>query len=157
MLRQASAKEIRSGEVDRRDGHIAIVMCFYPRGLRRELRDEYIRRLAPDEPLFREWKAIELKAGHDAAFRLTRYEKRFHLGPEALEDLKRLSALAKVKDVYLVCQCAIGERCHREMLLLAAKKFFRAPADKIFHAYPDFERRLREKSVGASLVSARQD
>lgn len=138
MLKQASAKQIRTGEVGRRHGHIAIAMCFYPRGLRKELRDEYRRNLAPDVKLFKEWQIHEKKSGHDEAFRLSRYEKRFTLSPEAMSDLERLSALSREKDVYVVCQCAVGERCHREILLLLAKKKFRAPISKVFHEYPDF-------------------
>jgi uncharacterized protein YeaO (DUF488 family) len=138
MLRQASVSQIRKGEITRDDGYVVITMRFYPRGLRKELRDEYRGELAPEKGLFKEFKRHQAAEGHDEAFRLSRYERRFALGPDALAHLKRLSELARKTDVFLVCQCAVGERCHRELLLLMARKRFNAPVDRVFHRYPDF-------------------
>jgi uncharacterized protein YeaO (DUF488 family) len=142
VLKQGSVKQIRTGEITRGSGYVAITMCFYPRGLRKELRDEYRKNLAPDNVLFKEWQVFEKAHGHEAAFRLSRYEDRFTLSEEALENLRRLSELARKQDVYLICQCAVGERCHREILLLEAKRRFRAKTGKVFHTYPRYFARL---------------
>jgi hypothetical protein len=142
MLRQASVHQLRTGAISRATGHIAICMCLHPRNLPGNLRDEYLSCLAPDRELFGEWKAVEKKAGHNPAFQAVRYEERFELGPEALDQLERLARLAEDKVVYLVCQCSVGERCHREMLLLAAKTILDAKVGNIYHAYPAFEARL---------------
>jgi uncharacterized protein YeaO (DUF488 family) len=125
MLKQASVADLKSGAVTRRDGHVVIVMRFYPRGLSRELRDEYLRSLAPEVALFRDFKARERAHGdHDRAFREVDYERRFTLGEEGLRDLRRLHEMSRERDVYLVCQCQVGQSCHRELLLRIARERF---------------------------------
>lgn len=136
MIEQASVGQLRRGELTRRHGHIAITMRYYPRGLRKELRDEYLGSLAPDKALFKDFKRWQPR-GHDAAFQKARYDERFWLGEEALAHLARLAALSRKKTVYLICQCEVGERCHREMLMLLARRRFRARIGKIHNAYPD--------------------
>jgi uncharacterized protein YeaO (DUF488 family) len=129
MLKQASVADLRSGRVTRRDGHVVIVMRHYPRGLPRELRDEYVRALAPDEVLFREFKARARALGdHERAFADVDYERRFRLGAAGLRELERLSELSRTRDVYLVCQCRVGDSCHRELLLRLARERFAAGA-----------------------------
>jgi uncharacterized protein YeaO (DUF488 family) len=135
MLKQASVKDIRTGAVTRRDGYVAITMAFYPRGLKKELRDEYLGSLAPDKALFKDFKRWQAKLGHEEGFRKSRYLRRFKLSQQALAALERLSALGRKRDVYLVCQCAVGERCHREILLLLAKKRFGARVDEVLNDY----------------------
>ena len=141
MLRQASVRQLREGAISRAKAHIAICMCLHPRGMPGELRDEFLSILAPDRNLFRDWKSREAKVGHEAAFRETNYEERFQLPPEALVELRRLIGLSREKIVYLVCQCAVGERCHREILLLTAKAMG-AETGNVYHRYPVFEARL---------------
>ncbi len=135
MLKQASVRQIRSKEISRKDGYIAITMHFYPRGLSKDLRDSYLRSLAPDDKLFRQFKVAEKAFGHHGAFKKVNYEKRFHLSDQALDDLRLLSTLASRKDVYLVCQCEVGEKCHREILMLIAEKLFHVKIDRIFNSY----------------------
>lgn len=138
MLKQASVGQIRSGEISRENGYLVLGMAHYPRGLKSDLTDEYRSDLAPDRDLLREWKEVERKFGHDIAFEKTDYENRFQLKPEAKEHLKILSEFARRADVYLICQCELGQRCHREMLMLYAEREFGAPIDRVFHAYPRF-------------------
>lgn len=142
MLLQGSVGDLRSGKLSRKDGYIVVAMAFYPRGMEKTLRDEYQAALAPDRELFREWKGYEEKFGHDEAFVRSNYEARFKLDYEAMYKLRRIVERAANQDVYLVCQCAPGERCHREMLLLAAQKKLGAKTGPIHHAYPVFEARL---------------
>jgi uncharacterized protein YeaO (DUF488 family) len=144
MLKQASVADLRSGAVTRRDGHVVIVMRHYPRGVARELRDEYVRALAPDEVLFREFKARQRALGdHDRAFAEVSYEQRFRLHDVGLRELGRLCELSRTRDVYLVCQCRVGEFCHRELLLLTARARHAAETGPVHRHYPQFERRLR--------------
>lgn len=145
LLRQASVADLRSGSVTRRDGHVAVVMRFYPRGLVRELRDEYLRSLSPEETLFREFKTRERATGdHGLAFAEVDYERRFGLGDEGLVELRRLAELSRERDVYLVCQCQVGQHCHRELLLLIARERFGAVTDPPTQRYPEFEARLQK-------------
>jgi hypothetical protein len=115
-------------------------MCYYPRGIKKEWRDDYRNDLAPDRKLFGQWKEFEKKSGHDQAFELSHYEERFHLSPVALFLLKKWSE--EKKTTYLVCQCHIGERCHREMLLLTAQKKYGAQIGRLYHSYPIYEKRI---------------
>jgi uncharacterized protein YeaO (DUF488 family) len=142
MLQQVSIAEIRQGKVARKDGYLVATMCYYPRGLRRALLDEYRSDLAPDRKLFAEWKAVEREAGHEAAFVKSRYEKRFTLSPRAIEKLGELSLRAQREPVFLACQCALGERCHREMLMLLAREELGAPVGRLYHSYPTFRKRI---------------
>jgi uncharacterized protein YeaO (DUF488 family) len=154
MIKQGSVAEIRRKELTTQDGFIVIAMCFYPRGLRRELRNEYCGDLAPDRVLFREWKEYEREFGHDEAFRRSDYENRFQVTHHAFLKLRELSFLAGKKDVYLICQCQVGERCHREMLMLMAEQILKASVDKIFHNYSDFYLRLKTGDLSQVFAEA---
>lgn len=145
MLKQASIGQIRSGEISRDDGYLVACMAFYPRGLKKELLDEYRTHLAPARTLFAEWKKYEQEFGHDEAFKKSNYEERFTLPPDARESLRRLVDISKTKDVYLACQCEPGARCHREMLLLYAQSQFNAAIEPPHHAYPIFQKRIAYK------------
>ncbi len=138
MIAQASVAQIRRGEISPSDGYVVIAMCFFPRGLKRELRNESRSNLAPDRALFKEWQKFEQEFGHDLAFAKSNYEQRFQLDDSAKYDLRRLTELSRTKNVYLVCQCAVGERCHREMVMLFAQRFYQATIAPVFHSYPDF-------------------
>jgi len=152
MIKQASVRQIRQGERTRKDGYVVITMCFYPRGIKKALRDEYRRGLAPDVVLFKDWQKHCKAEGHNAAFARADYQRRFYLSEEAYQDLKRLSEIGRDRDVYLVCQCTVGEMCHREILMLAARTEFKAPVDRIFNTYPVIERRLMTRKDGLRLA-----
>lgn len=132
MLRQASVTDIQRGRITKEDGRIVICMRHYPRFLRRELRDEYLACLAPYDELFRDFRtALGTVAHHDAAFKKSKYTKRFALSERGLAELKRLSELSRKQDVYLVCQCARGEMCHTLLLMRMAKNFFNAKIEHV--------------------------
>lgn len=144
MLKQASVSQVRKQELTKNDGYLVIAMRFYPRGLKKELWDEYRSELAPQAELFKEWKEFEAEFGHEAAFEKSDYESRFELSRRSLAYLEELSKMSQEKNVYLICQCDLGERCHREMLLLMAQKLFHAQTDSLSHSYPVFEKRIDE-------------
>jgi uncharacterized protein YeaO (DUF488 family) len=136
MLKQSSVTDIRNGNIHRDHGYIVITMCFYPRGLRTEFRDEYHGELAPDKKLFKDWQAQKELHGHELAFEYSDYEARFTLSEEAWDHLERLADLSNERDVYFVCQCDVGEKCHREILMLLAEREFHAKIAKVYHQYP---------------------
>lgn len=138
MLKQASVAQIKKQEITRDDGYIAITMRGYPRGLKRELRNEFLPNLAPTRDLLEDFKKYEKSDGHEAAFTKSNYYARFKLSESAGHDLRHLADLAQKQVVYLVCQCEIGERCHREILMLMAKKKFGTKIGEVFHEYPEF-------------------
>lgn len=149
MLKQGTVDQVRNQEIPRENSHIVITMCYYPRGIKKEWRDEFHSSLAPDRALFKEWKELEKTVGHDEAFTKSNYEARFNLTPLAIYHLKQYSE--SDKDVFFICQCKVGERCHREMLMLASKIKFAAKVDQIFHPYPIFEKRIPELDLKLKL------
>lgn len=143
MLKQARVEDISKNRITKLHGHIVVVTHFYPRFLKRKLVDDYIKDLAPTRELLSEFKAAEKETGdHDQGFKAVDYESKFTLSDSGLAELARLSALAETKDVYLVCHCSVGQRCHRELLLMIAKKHFGATVGRIHHAYSTFEHRV---------------
>jgi uncharacterized protein YeaO (DUF488 family) len=120
-------------------------MRFYPRFLRKELRDEFLAVLAPKKELLHDFNAAQKRLGnHNDSFAEVDYEQRFELSPKGLAELTRLAEMSKEKDVYLLCVCNLGDRCHREILMLFAHKLYGTPIDKVFHTYPIVMSRLPE-------------
>ncbi len=128
-----SLEQIRRGEITKNDGFVIVCMRFYPRGLKKELIDEFQPRLSPPKQLLLDFKKAEAQFGHEQAFEVTNYNERFELSFQALAELQRLSEMDK--KVFVGCQCAIGQMCHREILLALAHKLFKAEIGQIFHSY----------------------
>jgi uncharacterized protein YeaO (DUF488 family) len=143
MLKQASVSQFKAGIFPRDKSHLVITMRFYPRFLKKELRDEFLCSLAPEKQLLHDFNAAQRKSGdHNSAFGDVDYEHRFQLSEKGEADLKRLAHLSKTKDVYLACICAVGQRCHREILMLMAQELYNCPVGEVFHTYPDFMKRF---------------
>ena len=148
MLYRASVLDVKSNRLSRRTGHLAVVMQFYPRFLKKDAIDEYLHALAPARELFTEFKAKDREMkDHDAAFEQVNYEKRFEISAVGMAELERLSKLAG-KDVFLLCQCQSLERCHADLLLLLARHHYSASITRMRLSYPTFEKRLASASVG---------
>lgn len=144
MLQQASVEQIRQQQIPRINTRLVIAMCYYPRGLKKKFSDDFRNILAPDRNLFKEWKEQEKIAGHEKAFIETDYENRFYLSPIALYMLKSYTeeSVATNKDIFFICQCEMGQRCHREILLLTAAKKYGANIGPLYHQYPTYEQRI---------------
>ncbi len=146
MLYRASVLDVRDKRISRSRTHIAVVMQHYPRFLKKELVDEYVRSLAPEKTLFTEFKAKdrELK-DHNRAFAEVNYEARFGLSEKGFADLDRLVELSRTKDVCLICQCVAADKCHADLLLVIARKRFGANTPPLRHSYPLFETHYRQE------------
>lgn len=146
MLHQAAVTDVKNKNLTKQDGLLVVTTRYYPRFLKRALIHEYKSALAPSKSLLKEFKDNEraLK-DHDLAFVKMQYEKKFKLTEEGFKELERLSELSKTKNVYLVCYCANGDYCHRELLMLYAQKHFKAKIGKLSHPYEIYRKRL-EKS-----------
>jgi uncharacterized protein YeaO (DUF488 family) len=145
MLKQGSVADVKNGIIKREDGHVVITMRFYPRFLRKEMRDEFVCDLAPEKELLREFNEAQKRLGnHNNSFAEVDYERRFQLEPRAMAHLKRLCALSAKRDVFLICICELGEMCHREMLMLLGKHLLGCQVDTVFHNYPVFMDRMGE-------------
>ena len=158
VLRQGSVSDLITDRVSREKGYVVITMRRYPRFINRSLRDEYLSCMSPDWPLFEDWISAKRRyQNHDGAFGRVRFEERFDVNDAGLEQIRRLSQMAADRDVFLICQCPTGRRCHREFLLILARRLFGAKAEEPANDYPKFEARLPEfrkrlRQLGKSLV-----
>ena len=145
MLTQGSITDAKNESIPRNGSYLVVTMRFYPRFLKREKRDEFACELAPVKELLHDFNSAQKRLGdHNPAFAEVDYENRFHLSKDGFESLQRLADLSNDKDVYLLCVCKLGDRCHREMLMLLAQHLFQCDIGKVFHKYPTFEGRLEE-------------
>src|SRR5205085_666184 len=91
-LKQASVAQVKKSDIPRADAHIVITMRFYPRFLKKELRDDFSCELAPTKELLHDFNAAQEKLGnHNLAFDESNYENRFELSAKGLELLKSYS------------------------------------------------------------------
>lgn len=124
--------------------YVVITMRRYPRFVSRNLRHEYLSCMSPENPLFEDWLSAKRRfRDHNGAFKRSRFEERFAVGDEGLEHLARLAAMASKRDVHFVCQCQVGNRCHRELVLILARELFGARVENPKNDYPIFLRRVR--------------
>ena len=93
------------------DGTRVLVMRYWPRGIRRERVDVWLRELGPVIPL--------LRAFLDEEISWAQYVPRYRTGlqrPEAQLALAEVRRLARRGRVTLLCGCADPRRCHRTLL-----------------------------------------
>ena len=93
------------------DGTRVLIMRYWPRGIRKEKVDVWLRELAPVIPL--------LRAYLDGKITWEQYVPRYREGltrPEAQAALAEARALAAKGPITLLCGCADPARCHRSLL-----------------------------------------
>jgi uncharacterized protein YeaO (DUF488 family) len=93
------------------DGTRVLIMRYWPRGIRKEKVDVWLRELGPVIPL--------LRAFLDGEITWAQYVPRYRAGlrrPEAQRALAEVRRLAQRGRVTLLCGCADPRRCHRTLL-----------------------------------------
>jgi uncharacterized protein YeaO (DUF488 family) len=93
------------------DGTRVLVMRYWPRGIRREKVDVWLRELAPVIPLLRSYL--------DGKITWAQYRPRYRAGlkrAEAQQALAEVRRLAERGRVTLLCGCPDPRRCHRTLL-----------------------------------------
>ena len=93
------------------DGTRVLIMRYWPRGIRKEKVDVWLRELGPVIPL--------LRAFLDEKITWAQYVPRYRAGlerPEARQALTEVRRLARRGRVTLLCGCADPRRCHRTLL-----------------------------------------
>jgi uncharacterized protein YeaO (DUF488 family) len=93
------------------DGVRVLIMRLWPRGIRKERVDHWLRELGPVPTL--------LRAFLDGKIDWAGYRPRYLAGlqrPEAQADVARVLDLARTGTVTLLCGCADERRCHRTLL-----------------------------------------
>ena len=146
MIKQATVEDVSNSRITKRHGRIVVTTRYYPRFLKRKLVDDYEGVLAPTKALLTEFKAREeelgeLEKAHDQAFEDVVYESKFNLSEAGFAKLREYVALSSHQDVYFVCHCKLGQRCHRELLLMIAKTMG-AAVGRIYLKYPVFAERI---------------
>lgn len=146
MIKQATVEDIANSRITKRHGRIVVVTRYYPRFLKRKLVDDYEGVLAPTRELLGSFKDLESDLGgeHDRAFEEIGYEEKFWLDESGLAKLAEYAALGASQDVYFVCHCKLGQRCHRELLLMMASSLYAGPVGRVYLQYPVFAARLAE-------------
>ena len=88
-----------------------LIMRLWPRGIRKDRVDLWLKELGPVVPLLRAFRAGKIGwAG---------YRRRYLKGlerPEAQAALAEVRALARTGRVTLLCGCPDEARCHRSLL-----------------------------------------
>jgi len=93
------------------DGTRVLVMRYWPRGIRKEKVDVWLRELGPVIPLLRSFL--------DGEITWAQYVPRYRAGlrrAEAQAALAALRGLAGRGPLTLLCSCADPARCHRTLL-----------------------------------------
>lgn len=96
------------------DGLRVLVTRYWPRGVRKEAQDAWLRGLAPDAGLIKQWKAGKIT--------WERFETRYLEEYKSEEKTRLLTGLKdmikgqKGGPVTLLCACREGEPCHRQIL-----------------------------------------
>ncbi|MBI1658075.1 MAG: DUF488 family protein [Thaumarchaeota archaeon] len=96
---------------DPSDGRRILVARFYPRGVKREHFDDWVRELAPSPELLRLYKRGRITP--------TEYAIQYQLeinNDRSKEALHKLEHEASTEDVTLLCYEPEGEFCHRCIL-----------------------------------------
>ena len=96
---------------DDADGLRILVMRLWPRGIRKDKVDRWLKELGADRDLLRAWKAGEVNWPERRERYLAGLER-----PEAAAELDHLRALARDHTVTLMCACKDERECHRSLL-----------------------------------------
>lgn len=91
------------------DGKRILVMTMWPRGIKKEKVDLWIKELGTPREVIKKWKSGEIPWREVAK----EYRKVLRKHQVQLLDLLKLS---KVGDITLLCSCKDPEKCHRSLL-----------------------------------------
>ena len=109
------------------DGLRVLVMRLWPRGIRKEAVDLWLKELGADLANLRAWKAGRM----DWPEMRSRYVEGL-TEPAAAADLARLEELARQRTVTVLCACVDERQCHRGILrdVLARRGASPSPASR---------------------------
>jgi uncharacterized protein YeaO (DUF488 family) len=102
------------------DGCRALVMQYWPRGVRKDKVNVWIRELGTPPDLIAEWKAGDIAWAQFAK----RYKEAMRGRRDEIAALARLASKGRVT---LLCGCRDESRCHRIILKELVEKAGRAP------------------------------
>lgn len=94
---------------EKSDGKRVLVMSLWPRGIKKEKVDFWIKELGTLRPIIKKWKAQEIAWSQV----VKEYEKVLQTHHDALLNLAKLAGGG---DVTLLCSCKDVNYCHRKLL-----------------------------------------
>lgn len=95
-----------------KDGMRILVMRLYPRGVKRDVFQEWYKELGSAPELIKEWKSRRIGWGEFAR----RYEAQTAADPDAQACLDKLARRANKETITLLCSCEDEAHCHRSLL-----------------------------------------
>jgi uncharacterized protein YeaO (DUF488 family) len=93
------------------DGYRVLATRYWPRGVPKSAKDEYVVKLAPSKELLREFKHESLSWGEY----VPRYIAEMR-NEAAQSEIRRLANLAESRTITLMCVCEDELHCHRSLL-----------------------------------------
>lgn len=93
------------------DGYRVLIMRLWPRGIRKERVDAWLKELGPVPALLREFLDERITWAQYVPRYLARLER-----PEAQQAIAEVRRRARQGRVTLLCGCADEQRCHRTLL-----------------------------------------
>jgi len=94
------------------DGVRVLVTRYYPRGVKKDRFDEWLRPLSPSRELLSSYRSGKKNWGQ---FRES-FLSELKANPDAIKEIRRLAALSQDGDVTLLCYERAGLPCHRHIL-----------------------------------------
>ncbi len=107
MIRMKSIYAAKTKE----DGRRILITRYYPRGVKKEHFDDWIRELAPSKELLKQYKEGKIS--------WNKFEKKFLIqmnDKESAMKLQVLSTQAKKKPITLLCYEKNDHECHRHLV-----------------------------------------
>jgi uncharacterized protein YeaO (DUF488 family) len=98
-------------EASSTDGTRVLIMRLWPRGIRKDRVDVWLRELGPVVELLRAFRSGKVDWAE--------YRRRYLAGlrrPEAKAQIAEVRQLARAGSVTLLCGCPDEQRCHRSLL-----------------------------------------
>lgn len=97
---------------DDSDGTRILITRFYPRGVRKDHFDEWVRELAPSADLLKGYKEGVINQEQFTV----QFFSQINSNVESLEALQSISEMAKKNNITLLCYERDGEFCHRHLV-----------------------------------------
>ena len=98
--------------VEEEDGLRILITRWYPRGVKRERYDIWVRELSPSAELLKKYKNSEIKWSDFSISLLSEFRDNM----DSIEALHTLQTMGNMENITLLCHEKDGEPCHRHMV-----------------------------------------
>lgn len=98
--------------IEKKDGLRVLITRYYPRGVKREKYDIWVRELAPSAELLKRYKKSEIKWNDFTSTLLSELQNNLD-SIKAIQDLQNKNHM---QDITLLCHEKDGDNCHRYMI-----------------------------------------